>query len=294
MTDPRHTPDHPIPDDSDISARQPHLSSGDWTRPDTEHGRPGHEYQPLVPQGASSPAGHRKPGLIAAGVVALVAALGAGVVIGITIADGDSGGRSAAVEGPAEAPVTSSTATTTPRAEPEPGIYSMNGIADACDLVDPAPLHKWSSTPDQPPYHHEAPPSAYDTGRLSCQFSYKSLASDDVHWNQAAIDLRVEFTTAGAAPAYNDWKRQDTTTGSGADSGEITGIGAQGYWHSAVSDSSYTTGMDYVVGVQDSNVSVRVRIPILRQHGEPSVDLDELGTIARNQAQRALDGLRKK
>jgi hypothetical protein len=294
MTDPRHTPDHPIPDDSDFRARQPHLSSGGWTRPDTEYGPPGLGYQPPVPQGPSSPAGHRKPGLIAAGVVALLAALGAGVAIGIIIADGDSGSRSAAVEVPAGAPATSSTATTTPRAEPEPGIYSMNGIADACDLVDPAPLHKWSSTPDQPPYHHETPPSAYDTGRLSCQFSYKSLASDGVHWNQAAIDLRVEFTTAGAAPTFNDWKSQDTTTGPGAGSGEITGIGAQGYWHTAVSDSSYTTGMDYVVGVQDSNVSVRVRIPILRQHGEPPVALDELGAIARNQAQHALDGLRKK
>ncbi|MGV9330663.1 hypothetical protein [Nocardia sp. NPDC003726] len=52
--------------------------------------------------------------------------------------------------------------------------------------------------------------------------------------------------------------------------------------------------MDYLVGVQDSNVSVRVRIPILRQHGEPSVNLDELGTVARTRAQQALDGLRKR
>ncbi|MFF3228804.1 hypothetical protein ACFYV7_38830 [Nocardia suismassiliense] len=75
--------------------------------------------------------------------------------------------------------------------------------------------------------------------------------------------------------------------------GDITGIGTQGYWHTAVSDSSHTTGTDYVVGVQDSNVSVRVRIPILRQHGEPSVNLDELGTIARNQAQQTLNRLKK-
>ncbi|MFE7741727.1 hypothetical protein [Nocardia sp. NPDC057455] len=294
MTDPRHPPDQPIPGDSDLTAPQPHLSTGDWARPVTEYSRPVQGYQPLIPQGASSPTGYRKPGLIAAGVVALVAVLGAGVVIGFIIADGGSGSRSAAVEASTGAPATSSTATTTPHPEPAPGIYSMIGIANACDLVDPAPLHKWSSTPDQPPYHHETAPRVDGPGRLSCQFSYKSLAGDGVHWNQAAIDLRVEFTAAGAAPAYDDWKRQDATPGSGRSSGEVTGIGAQGYWHTAVSDFSYTTGMDYLVGVQDSNVSVRVRIPILRQHGEPSVNLDELGAIARIQAQRALDGLRKK
>ncbi|NUS94424.1 MAG: hypothetical protein HOQ36_18790 [Nocardia sp.] len=77
-------------------------------------------------------------------------------------------------------------------------------------------------------------------------------------------------------------------------SGDVGGIGSQGYWYTAISDSSDTTGLDYVVGVQDGNVSVRVRIPVLRQHGEPAVDPDELGVIARDQARRALDGLKKK
>ncbi|BDT99484.1 hypothetical protein IFM12276_25130 [Nocardia sputorum] len=296
MTDPQHAPDNSTPGGFEHTSPRPSSSEGDWTRSDTGFGRIGQGYQPqpVASQGASASDDHRKPVLFAAGVIALVAMLGAGVMIGIIIADGDSGSRSAAVEASAGAPATSSTATVTPRPEPAPGIYSMNGIADACDLVDPAPLHKWSSIPDRPPFHHETPPSADDPGRLSCQFSYKSLAGDGVHWNQAGIDLRVEFTTAGAAPAYDDWKRQDTTPGSGSGSGELTGIGAQGYWHTSVSEFSYTTGMDYLVGVQDSNVSVRVRIPILRQHGEPPVNPDELGAIARNQAKQALDGLRKK
>lgn len=294
MTDPRHTPSPPVPGDSDPPLRQAPSSTGDWTRPVTGYGQPGQESQSWAPQGASSSAGYRKPGLLAAGVVALVAMLGAGVVIGIVIADGAGGSGSVPVETSASAAVTSSTATATPRPEPVPGIYSMSGIANACDLVDPAPLLQWSSTPDQPPSHHETPPSVYTPGRLSCQFSYKSLARDGVHWNQAAVDLSVEFTAAGAAPTYDDWKRQDTTPGAGSSSGEMTEIGAHGYWRTAVSESSHTTGMDYLVGVQDSNVSVRVRIPILRQRGEPSVNLDELGAVARNQARQALDGLRKK
>ncbi|WP_141692042.1 hypothetical protein [Nocardia brasiliensis] len=188
----------------------------------------------------------------------------------------------------------SAAATSTPPSEPAPGNYAMSKAANACDLVDPTVLQRWSSTPDQPPSHRETQPSAHDPGSLTCQVSFKSLAGDGVQWNQAAIDLRVEFTAAGAAPAYDEWKRKDTTTtGSGLDSGDVPGIGARGYWHTAVSDSSSTTGMDYVVGVQDSNVSVRVRIPLLRQHGEPPVHLDEVGAVARNQAQRALDALRK-
>ncbi|MFI6041871.1 hypothetical protein ACIA8C_09565 [Nocardia sp. NPDC051321] len=240
-------------------------------------------------------AGRGKTGLVVAVVAGMVVALGAGVVIGISIAGDDSGTRSAAVAAPSSALATqSTTATTSARPEPAPGSYAMNGISDACDLVDPAAVQKWSSTPDKPPAHYENPPSTYDPGSLSCQFSYKSPSSDGVHWNQAAIDLKVEFTAAGAAPAYDGWKRKDTTSSAGADSGDVTGIGTQGYWHTVVSDSSYTTGMDYVVGVQDSNVSLRVRIPVLRQHGEPPIRLEELATIARNQAAQALDRLQKK
>ncbi|MFI6217706.1 hypothetical protein ACIBCD_37355 [Nocardia brasiliensis] len=215
--------------------------------------------------------------MIIAGVVGVVAVvLGAGVGIGIAV--GGKDGESVAVATVSSAPVRpSAAATTTPPPEPAPGNYAMSKAANACDLVDSSVLHQWSSTPDQPPAHHETQPSAYGPGSLTCQVSYKSPAGDGVHWNQAAIDLRVEFTTAGAAPAYDEWKRKDTgTTGSGLNSGDVPGIGAQGYWHTAVADSSSTTGMDYVVGVQDSNVSVRVRIPILRQHGEPPVHLDEV------------------
>ncbi|MGW4845762.1 hypothetical protein [Nocardia brasiliensis] len=213
------------------------------------------------------------------------------VLDGLRIPVGGKVNESASVASATGTSVTPSAAAT---AAPPPGNYAMSKAANACDLVDPTVLHQWSSTPDQPPAHHETQPSAYGPGSLTCQIGYKSLAGDGVHWNQAAIDLRVEFTTAGTAPAFDEWKRKDTgTTGSGLSSGDVPGIGAQGYWHTAVSDSSSSTGMDYVVGVQDSNVSVRVRIPILRQHGEPPVHLDEVGAIARNQVQRALDALRK-
>ncbi|MGW1739678.1 hypothetical protein ACWCPQ_12795 [Nocardia sp. NPDC001965] len=290
MTDSR--PDRPIAGGEDPLARQPLSSNTDQEHPISGYGPPGPGYRP-PPQFASSPSRPR-PGLIVAVVVGLVVVLAAGVMIGVLIADGGGGLPPTAVAAPGgTAAKPPAAATTTPLPEGAPGPYSMNAIADACDLVDPTPLHKWSAAPDGAPYHHENPPSADAPGSLSCQFGYKSQSADGVHWNQAAIDLRVEFTAAGAAPAYDQWKHEDAT-GPGAKSGEVSGIGSQGYWYTATADSSDTTGLDYVVGVQDGNVSVRVRIPVLRQHGEPAVDPDELGVIARDQARRALEGLERK
>ncbi|MFD4401507.1 hypothetical protein ACFWPH_01960 [Nocardia sp. NPDC058499] len=291
MTDPRHGPDQPLAGSAQPPAQRPYFSKGDGTHPVTGHGRPGQGYQ--QPQFIPAPTGPGNAGLIAAGVVGLVVVLAAGVVIGVVIAGGGSEPRPAAVAASSSTPARSSTPTTTPLPAASPGMYSMNGVANACDLVDPTPLHKWSSTPDQAPYHHETPPSDDDPGRLACQFSYRSQSGDGVHWNQAAIDLQVEFTARGAAPAYDEWKQQDTA-GPGVNFGEVTGIGSQGYWHTSTSDTSHTTGFDYIVGVQDDNVSLRVRVPILRQHGEPVPNADELGMIARDQARRTLDGLKQK
>jgi hypothetical protein len=177
-----------------------------------------------------------------------------------------------------------------------PGIYSMDAITNACDLVDPSPLTKWSSTPKDAPQHHETRPADHGIGVLSCAIRYTSTSTvDKVTTNEAGISLQVEFTNAGAAPTYDHWRQQDTAaTGSGLASGEVTGIGAQGYWRSAAGDSTVSTGTSYTVCVQDSNVSVRVMAAVLRAKGEPPGSMDELESIARSQVRLALDGLQKK
>ncbi|MGK8557583.1 hypothetical protein [Nocardia gipuzkoensis] len=171
----------------------------------------------------------------------------------------------------------------------------MSGITNACDLVDPTPLHRWSSTPREAPLHQEFPPNTSDGGNLYCAIRYTSPSTvpDDATIDEAGISLQVQFTGADAAPAYDHWKQTDTSAaGSGRASGEVTGIGAQGYWHTATTDTS--NGMTYIVGAQDSNVSVRVEVAILRAKGEPPVNRDELATIAENRARKALDGLQKR
>ncbi|WP_157110174.1 hypothetical protein [Nocardia anaemiae] len=142
--------------------------------------------------------------------------------------------------------------------------------------------------------HQEFPPNSFDGGNLYCALRYTSPSTvpDDAAIDEAGVGLQAQITGADAAPAYDRWKQTDTvTTGSGLASGEVTGIGAQSYWHTATTDTG--NGMTYIVGVQDSNVSVRVEVAVLRAKGEPPVNRDELAGIAENQARRALDGLKK-
>ncbi|MFQ6396139.1 hypothetical protein ACLMAJ_22030 [Nocardia sp. KC 131] len=234
--------------------------------------RIGPGYQPPYPP---PPTGSGKTGLIVAGVVGLVVVLGIGVAIGISIGgDGDSD--------------------STARQGAGPGTYSINGITNACDLVDPTPLTKWSATPRDAPNHQETPPSAYDSGGLKCDVGYTSSTGDEFPMNRARLSVEAEFTDGTAPPFYDHWKHSDTVTAEpGSVSGEVTGIGGQGYWHFEVT-GNLVAEMAYVVCVQDGNVSVRVKIALTREKGSPAVGRDELDSIARPQVRRALDGLREK
>lgn len=309
MTEFRKAGEQPMPGSAEPTGRQPVPPASGRTAPASGFVPPGpasgqpvtgfgpHAGYPPQPPSPSPPAGNSRTGLIIAGVLALVAVLTAGVAIGFLAGGGDSNNRPAALTGsPTAIPSTTPPPTTTPYPAPAPGSYSMSGITNACDLVDPVPLHRWSSTPAQPPYHAENPPGTLDgAGDMECQIIYQSLSSNGVHPYQVGIELEVEFTAAGAAPAYDEWKHTDTATAEpGHASGDAIGIGVQSYWATWVKDQEYYGSMTYVAAVQDSNVSVRVRLPVLRQLGEPQVSLDELGAIARDQVQRALDGLKAK
>ncbi|WP_330255964.1 hypothetical protein OG874_16220 [Nocardia sp. NBC_00565] len=204
--------------------------------------------------------------------------LGIGVAIGVVVRGGsESAGASA-----------------TARQAGGPGTYSMNGITNACDLVDPTPLTKWSSTPKSVPEHRETRPSAHDSGGLKCNVGYASSTTDEFPMNRAGMSVEAEFTDGTAPPFYDHWKHAGIATpGPGSVSGEVTGIGSQGYWYSEVT-GNLVAEMAYVVCVQDGNVSARVKIALTREKGSPVVSRDELDSIARPQLRRALDGLREK
>lgn len=223
--------------------------------------------------------GNGRTGLIIAGALVLVVVLGLGVVIGIVVSGGDGSSESAGASA------------TTQR---ETATYSMNAITNACDLVDPTPLTKWSPTPKGAPEHRETRPSVYGSGSLKCDAEYTSATVGDYSMNKAAMSVEAKFTDGTAAPFYDHWKHADVTTPeSESASGEVTGIGNQGYWYSEVR-GNLVANMSYIVCVQDGNVSVRVKISLTREKGSPAVRRDELDSIARSQARRTLDGLREK
>ncbi|WP_067531855.1 hypothetical protein [Nocardia crassostreae] len=175
------------------------------------------------------------------------------------------------------------------------GNYSMDKVTNACSLIDPSVLTKWASTSSGSPEHSETQPTDYSGGSLNCQAGYESQSTTNkYHTNEADITLEVSFNGAYGDPSYKSWKQYDTgTTGTGLSSGDVTGIGEEGYWHAEVRDYSSFTVLDYTVAVRDSNVSVKAEISVDRGEGE-TVSKEEVAQVAKAQVQKALDGLRKK
>lgn len=250
---------------------------------------PGYGPPPGYPVSAipPSPASVSRTGLIVFAAIGLVAVLGIGVVIGLSV----SGGSSPEAV-PASIPVSPSqlpSATTAPPSPP-PGKYSMSGIDNACDLLDPRPLTKWSSTPT-PPVHREDPPSGGYGGGLTCDLKYTSTSpTDGVTTDEAGIGFQAEFTSAGEPPEYDKW--DNTGLQPGWSTGTIPGLGARNYWR-GIAATDPAPGASYIVRVQDSNVSVEVQVAVHRAPGEGPLKLDDLSAIAQSQARAVLDRLKQ-
>ena len=242
---------------------------------------PGHGYG--SPSGYPPPSGS-KTGLIVVAALVLVAVLGVGVAIGLSV----SGGVSTEVV-PASTPAAPSQVPSATTAPP-PGQFSMRAVASACDLLDPKPLMKWSSTPT-PPVHREDPPSGGYGGGLTCDLKYTSTSpTDGVTTDEAGIGVRVEFTSAGEPPEYDKWNNTGAAQ-QGWSSGTIPGLGARNYWR-GIADTAPAPAASYIVGVQDSNVSVEVQVAVHRARGGDPLKLDDLAAIAQSQARTVLDRLR--
>lgn len=244
-------------------------------------GSPTSGYPP--PPAPPSRAGGSKTALVVVVVaVGLVAVLGIGIVIGLAVSGGSST-EAGLPTSPSQVP-----ATTAPPSAP-PGQYSMRAIANACDLLDPTPLTKWSSTPT-PPTHREDPPSDGYGGALTCSLKYTSTSPlDGVTTDEAGIGVRVEFTSAGEPPGYDRWNGPAQP---GWSTGTIPGLGARNHWRGiAVTDPA--PAASYIVGAQDSNVSVEVQAAVHRARGDGPLKLDDLSAIAQSQARTVLDRLKQ-
>lgn len=224
-----------------------------------------------------------KPGVIVAGAIGLVVILGVGIAIGLSLSGGSP--TPEAEPTPSAAPTPSTTASPTA----PPGKYSMSGISNACDLLDPKPLAKWSATPI-PPVHREGQPSDGYGGDLSCSLRYTSTSkTDGVATNEAGIAVRAEFASLDRPPAYEQW---NTKPSQGWTSGTIAGLGTRSYWR-AGSTTETGPGASYIVGVEDSNVTVEIQVAVHRAPGEAPLKMDDLSSIAQTQTRAVLARLRK-
>ena len=243
---------------------------------------------PAMPPQPMPPAAGKKTGVIVAAVIGLVAGIGIGAGT-VAIASSDSSTPTASTRTPpiATTTTTSESAEEDPRSE---GAYSMDSVTNACDIVDPTLLHRWGpTTPRIGPENLETRPRW-----LACDVSFADPSLvDEFATNESGMNFEAEFTEGEATPAYDDWKRRDTdTTGSNLAFGEVTGIGSQGYWFSERADS-LMNAVSYTVAVEDSNVSVKVRISLNRGDGEPPVTWEEMDEVAKAEVQLALEGLKK-
>ncbi len=177
-----------------------------------------------------------------------------------------------------------------------PITYSMSGITNACDLVDPTPLTKWASAPRLDPDQEKTPQSG-TFGVLRCSVYYGNSAGDRFPMNLAEISVRADVTDGSAARRYDYWKRTAADLaddGSVVASGEFTGVGTQGYWQFEADNFGGIVDSKHFVCVWDGGVAVQVTIDLSREKESPAVDRDELDAVARSQARKILDGLQQK
>ncbi|MGW4633808.1 hypothetical protein [Nocardia sp. NPDC004415] len=227
------------------------------------------EHSDAPHRGGAGSAPHPRPprtGLIVAGVLGLVV----GVVIGFLVRGaGDKGGTDA-------------------DAAPSPTTYSMNGITNACDLLDPTPLTQWATRPKRDPVHTETPPSANSLGRLECEVDYTSTVGDDYSFDRAAMVVAAEFTHDESAPSHFCTMRASGDI----DMGLVTDIGTRGCWMWETY-GDLVPNMTYEMEVQDRNMMVRVRIDLTREPESPAVSRHDLDTVARAQVRLTFDRLRQ-
>ncbi|WP_459548850.1 hypothetical protein [Nocardia sp. X0981] len=166
------------------------------------------------------------------------------------------------------------------------GEYSMESVINACDLIDATVLDQWAAKLDEKTHRESPPTSSLGGGTLNCRINNKGIDT-----GSATLTLDVGFTGKYTTYGYDDWKKSDTaTTGTGYDSGVLTGLGEEAYYASRFTDYSSFDTLDYKVAAKDSNVSVKVALYI---NSDSPINRSAVDRICRDQARKVLDQLRR-
>ncbi|NNH74166.1 hypothetical protein HLB23_30680 [Nocardia uniformis] len=234
------------------------------------------------PQPPRPPSGN-KTGVIVGGIIGLVVCVG--IAIGaVAIFSSDDPIKIGEIDQPVAAE----------------GKYTMDGVNNACTLITPSAVSKWARNAKGSPKNSETQGNDYSGGKLKCDADYTEPGPGKYSLDTNA-DIALEVSFLGPStkyrtpdPDYKSWKERATeTTGSGIAFGDVTGIGEEGYWYSKTDGYSSIENLTYTVGARDSNVSVKVTITLRRDEQSPA-SKEEVGQVAKEQVQKALDSLPKK
>ncbi|MGH3664211.1 MAG: hypothetical protein ACRDTQ_20455, partial [Micromonosporaceae bacterium] len=167
-----------------------------------------------------------------------------------------SGGSSDDTGGPGGGATTGGGST---EAAPEGG-YSLDNVSNACDLVDPAGIEEWAGDQTKDPENKEDKGSDY-YAYVSCSAEFEDDSSEYGNTTSFTLTASTSETSETAKDTYEDREKSAKgKTGSGRESGDVTGVGEDGYFASEVTEYSTFNSVTYEMSVVDSNLVLECRI----------------------------------
>ncbi|MGH3659038.1 MAG: hypothetical protein ACRDUA_20495, partial [Micromonosporaceae bacterium] len=169
--------------------------------------------------------------------------------------------------------------------------YSADKVSNACDVVDPTVLEKWAANEDKPPEHRENKNDYYSS--FTCSARYKA-DGDDYSTASLSLYASVMGEDSSSDPKESFARSEKSAkgqTGTGRESGDVSGLGEDAYYASYETSSEYSSSVMYELGVVDGNLTFTIHISAFVGEGE-EVTKDDVATVAKEQAEKVLEGFK--
>ena len=168
-------------------------------------------------------------------------------------------------------------------------LYAPDKINNACDLVgDLSFVSDYFEEQSDEPEHREQR-SDYSSS-FTCRVDFES-DSDAFEIGSFDVHLSVQQTAEDGKALYEGYEESAKgLTGTGYDSGDIEGIGEKAYYHIYQNKSTYSSSVDYKIGVLDKNMYLEVRAYMLV---DERLDVDEIGENLKKKAEEVLAAVRE-
>ncbi|MFD4354088.1 hypothetical protein ACFWPX_16145 [Nocardia sp. NPDC058518] len=162
--------------------------------------------------------------------------------------------------------------------------YTVDGVENACDLVDPSPLNRWEDQ-RKTIEHTETPAKGDRGGSLRC------LIRNQNFYDVAELSVLVSLSSR-AEEGYRTWKNLAQI---GTEVVEISGLGQQAYFTSDSDGCHHSADgscLEYTIGVLDSVLNLQITLLVEVGDGR-AINDSEVADVARVYAERMMASLRK-